>query len=179
MDHHILLTGSVAGEIKVPCLCDPPYYTGALGSFITYPRGKKKPWLVADEGGIPLIHKIGHYELQHHPSMSEMQAFYQEWLFFGFVKETLGEYFNASAFVSEEAHGNFITTRDLRFLLEQALPLRLRDPEPGQAIFDHLSSCAQDLAHVVKTMQAKLDRQTRSNENVNNLPPAIDWRVVV
>ncbi|MCJ1388758.1 hypothetical protein MMC18_001607 [Xylographa bjoerkii] len=168
MEHFLLPANPPSDEIKVPCVCDPPYYDGESGSFITFPREKDRPWLVAVEVGENFRLQISRYERLHLLPMQELQKFYQEWLFFGFLKEIMGNDFNTGDFISEEADGVYITTRNLPSMLEEVWSRHPITLSPDAAAYQHVVDCVSIIHTVAKTLQHE-----------TGPPPSFDWGIVL
>ena len=153
MEHHLLPIEPTSSEIRVPCICEPPYYDGEPGSFIIYPRTKGKPWLVHDQhSSVRFTGQIGTYIYLHQPPMRDLQIFCQQWLFFGFLKEVLEEDFKPEDFVSEMADGTYITTQHLELNLEKAWSRRLDSRLHASATHKHFSDCMRIFDSVVRAM---------------------------
>ena len=173
MDHHLLPVNPNLAEIRVPCICIPPYYDGESGSFITYPRTKERPWLVSDQHPqISLMTQVGTYITQHRPPMGELQEFYQQWLFFGLLKEVLEEDFNSKDFVSMTADATYITTRHLELKLKQAWNRRLDSLPHANATYKHISDCIDIIVSLVRILPVE--------GRVTGLYGFVfDWRIVL
>ena len=168
MEHHLLPTNPFpVPEIRVPCICSPPYYDGESGAFITYPRGKQKPWLVAADLD-KLMNQVIRYMLHFHPSTAELAIFYQQWLFFGFLKEFLRDIFNANDFVCEEAGAKFLTTIKLPSKIHEACDRYIVTQPLDEERFEHFRQCIHVIYVVVSSTQ----------RNVGP-PPLFDWRIML
>ena len=173
MEHHLLPVNPTSSEIRVPCICNPPYYDGEPGSFIIYPRTKGKPWLVPDQQpSVSFTIQMGTYIYLHRPPIRDLQVFCQQWLFFGFLKEVLEEDFNAEDFVSIMADGTYITTRHLELKLEKAWSRRLDSRLHASATHKHFSDCMRIIDSVILTLP--MESRTTSLYGF-----VFDWRIVL
>ena len=173
MEHHLLPIKLTSSEIRVPCICNPPYYDGEPGSFLIYPRTKGKPWLIPDQDpSVSFTVQIGTYIYLNQPSMRDLQIFCQQWLFFGFLKEVLVEDFDPEDFVSIMADGTYITTRHLELKLERAWSRRLDSRLHASAIHKHLSDCMRIFNGLVCALLME-----RGLTGLNGF--VFDWRIVL
>ena len=173
MEHHLLPLNPTSSEVRVPCICNPPYYDGEPGSFLIYPRTKRKPWLIPDQRpSVSFTVQIGTYIYLNQPPMRDLQVFCQQWLFFDFLKEVLEEDFNPEDFVSIMADGTYTTTRHLELKLKKAWRRRLDSRLHASATHKHFSDCMRIIDSVIRTLP--MERRTTGLYGF-----VFDWRIVL
>ena len=122
----------------IPYICSEDYDGGP---FLTYPVRVGKPQAAPSEGYIG----IDIYEYMRPSSLKNLEAFLQTWLFFGLLKEILGDLYCRGDFICTLASGGasrtILSTSKLLELLD-AWDSRVKNsPTDKSAAFKHAAEC--------------------------------------
>ena len=152
---HLVLPKDIArpGPAQVPYVCKASYDGGP---FLTYPARQEKHAILhaIAEGRFNTIREV-------HPGpIDELESFLQTWLFFGLLKEILGDIFDPGSFITSndpnDVSENYLSTRSLIPTIEtwmkQARDLKRTDNEIA-AGYDHAVKCLQLTSDALRLVQ--------------------------
>ena len=176
MDHLLLPTDPVASKIgAVPYVVTTPYDGGP---FLTYAVRQGRPWLSLPPDSRKGIVEHMYPEKLQPLEKEEQEAFFQTWLFFGLLREVLGDLYREEYFLVQDrnkSRKSFISTTSLVPLLIDALSIRTGYNAREQVSceerskprveyednttkkFDHISDCLKLAAYVIRAAGLKMD----------------------
>lgn len=176
MDHFLLPTDPVASKLgAVPYVVTTPYDGGP---FLTYAVRQGRPWLSLPDSREENFEHMYPEKLQ--PLVKEEQeAFFQTWLFFGLLREVLGDLYREEYFLIQDENKprkSFVSTTNLVPLLNNALNIRTGynareqvsceersqprveyEANTMEKKYDHISECLKLAAYVIRLAVPKMD----------------------
>ncbi|MCJ1426053.1 hypothetical protein MMC29_003955 [Sticta canariensis] len=139
MDHLSLPNDPLFVESDIVHVVCEEDYDG--GPFLTYPLRKDRAYMVPAAGHVSYLD----YELLYPTPVSELESFLQAWLFFGLLREILGELFHYEDFVivgeTNPSATRVVSTSKLLSLIDTWIRSTATSDSNGRVSYEHIAEC--------------------------------------